>query len=1243
MISVSVLPCRWGQLASALAVGVLLFSGSSFGQGTQEDYDRADGLRDRFRNRVFRAEVTPHWIGEGSRGWYRVQTAEKEFEFVLFDAGKGWRKRAFDHDAMAQALSELLGFSVKSGNLPLSALRFGADSRLIGFQAKGRIFEVDSSALGWKQIGESSKDPAERQSSRSRASSFPKPNSESPDQQWRVEIRDRNVWLVSKADGEEYPLSFEGNEEDGYVDEVYWAPNSSRFAAIRRQSAQNRQVRLVESSPRDRLQPRLHALDYLKPGDRIAVSKPHLFEVVSKSEIPISDAWFPNPWRIRNYRWASDSKELYFLYNQRGHQTLRIVGVDGFTGAARAVVNETSPTFIDYAYKQFSRHLEDSEEVIWMSERDGWNHLYLFDRATGQLKNQITQGEWVVRKVDFVDEKQRVLWFQAGGIYPEQDPYYLHACRIRLDGSGLVVLTEGNGTHTVRYSPNRRYLTATWSRVDQAPITELRDGRDGSLIAVLERADASALQDVGWRAPEPFAAKGRDGKTDIYGVIFRPSNFREDQRYPVVEHIYAGPHGSHAPKSFRAFRSAQAMAELGFVVVRIDGMGTSNRSKAFHDVCWQNLKDAGFPDRILWMQTAAKRYPHMDVSRVGIYGGSAGGQNTVSALLHHGDFYKAGAADCGCHDNRMDKIWWNELWMGWPIGPQYAENSNVTHAGKLSGKLLLTVGELDRNVDPASTLQLADALIQAGKDFEFLLVPGAGHGVGDSSPYLIRKRRDFFVRHLHGVQPRRGKAKTGNDVAAVPPALRNNWKLDAFYQKWLDNDGFPILSSEKVSDYALLEADYLIDQMLKERDDVRKALIDLRFRFSIMAANEFTTDVPEHADLIPKNFWDRRARGLGATPTRPSVSCGEENLLQFPGDPYQGENILIHEFAHAMHEAIRVIEPDFDERLKALFQKATAAGLWKGKYASTNRYEYWAECVQSYFDDNRENDASHNHVNTRTELEAYDPGIFALIQETFRNNPWRYTPPKERETAMHLVGYDFSQAAAFVWPERLAKALPRGETDSGERRNEIVPHNIEGWTIWVDIQLLEGFDEALGKKALSLLQHQLFGVKLLMPEDRIEKLQQIAIRLDRDNKTLRGIQYHPSRQWLLDNGHDPRAAKMVHIPQARHFVSRSLSATQPRVVLHELAHAYHDQFLGFDHQGIRQAFRQARTGGKYESVQHVKGHFTRHYALSDFKEYFAEGTEAYFGANDFYPFVRAELQEHDPTLFQILQKIWGKL
>ena len=525
------------------------------------------------------------------------------------------------------------------------------------------------------------------------------------------------------------------------------------MVAMHTKAGDDRKVYLIESSPKDQLQPKLHSYDYLKPGDAIPQTTPRLFDIARRCEIAVDTSRFSNPWSIRQVRWQPDSRRLTFVYNQRGHQVLRIVAVDADTGEAAALVDEVSETFLDYANKQYSRFIDTTHEIIWMSERDGWNHLYLIDSRTGDVKNQITQGHWIVRGVDHVDDQERKIWFRAGGIYPEQDPYYVHYCRINFDGTGLVILTNGNGTHSVDYSPDRKYVIDTYSRVDSPPVTELRRTSDGKLVCDLQRADASRLLATGWRLPERFVAKGRDGDTDIYGVIFRPTTFDAAKKYPVIEKIYAGPHGAFVPKRFSPYHSAQALAELGFIVVQIDGMGTSHRSKAFHDVCWKNLGDSGFPDRILWLKAAAKRYASMDLSRVGIFGGSAGGQSSTRALLAHGDFYKVGVSDCGCHDNRMDKIWWTELWMGWPLGGHYAEQSNVTNAHRLTGKLLLIVGELDRNVDPTSTMQVVNALIKSDRDFEMLVVPGGGHGIAESK-YGTRRRRDFFVRHLLGVEPR---------------------------------------------------------------------------------------------------------------------------------------------------------------------------------------------------------------------------------------------------------------------------------------------------------------------------------------------------------------------------------------------------------------------------------------------------------------------------------------------------------
>jgi dipeptidyl-peptidase-4 len=738
-----------------------------FGQGTQADYDRANGLRDLTRNKVFRDRVRPQWSDDGTRFWYKVDTAPNEHKFVVVDAEAGKRSLAFDHAKLAELLNADRDKPVSAAALPVERLEF-RDTGLEVITTIGRwLVERESGEISTLESEASNTKPEEPPRRRNRRQGDSEPGRKSPDGKWIAFVRDHRLHLrpadadddrASNGDGTDdaVPLSLQGSEGNAYRDsDIFWSPDSKKLLALRTRAGETHEVSFVESSPEDQLQPKLHSHDYLKPGDEIPQPFPHLFDVDSRSEIPRSTGLFANPWMFRpDVRWAEDSSRCFFVYNQRGHQVLRVLAIDAKSGEVKTIVDENSDTFIDYAYKQFLHLSHKTNELIWMSERDGWNHLYLYDSATGEVKQQITKGEWVVRGVEHVDDEKRRIWFRASGIHDGQDPYYQHHCRVNFDGSGLTILTAGDGDHEVRFSRDRRFLIDTFSRVDQPPVTELRSGEDGSLICELERADWSRLLETGWQTPERFSAKGRDGKTDIFGVVYRPSNFDVQKKYPVIEKIYAGPHGSFVPKKFSAYHSAQAVTELGFIVVQIDGMGTSNRSKAFHDICWKNLGDSGFPDRILWIKAAAEKYPFMDLSPgVGIYGGSAGGQSSTRALLAFGNFYTVAVSDCGCHDNRMDKIWWNELWMGWPIGPHYAEQSNVTHADKLQGKLLLTVGEVDRNVDPASTMQVVNALIKADRDFELIVFPGKGHGIGES-PYGKRRRRDFFVRHLLGVEPR---------------------------------------------------------------------------------------------------------------------------------------------------------------------------------------------------------------------------------------------------------------------------------------------------------------------------------------------------------------------------------------------------------------------------------------------------------------------------------------------------------
>jgi dipeptidyl aminopeptidase/acylaminoacyl peptidase len=623
-----------------------------------------------------------------------------------------------------------------------------------------RVFDDKGNDLAWieaedepttveiRDAGEKKND--EKSLSKPRSSMKSKGKSDLPSD---FETRDFNIYIRNPDPMKTTELTTDGTEKEAYHGPFLKSPDGRYVIARKVRPEQKHTVTIVESSPKDQLQPKTIEFQYLKPGDTIEQSWPVLIDLQSKRSIAIDKSLMENPWSIGEYHWAEDSSEFYFLYNQRGHQVVRLVGLNLKNGTCRTVVEEKFDSFVDYTNKTWMHWIPETTQLLWMSERSGWNHLYLVDVASGKVLKPLTNGEWVVRKVEKIDEKNRQIWFYAGGMDPKQDPYHLHLARVNFDGSDFKVLTEGDGSHSVSFSPDGKYLIDRYSRVDLPPVHELRSAKDGKLIVKLEQSDSKLLESTGWSLPERFVAKGRDGLTDIYGVIYRPSNLDPKKKYPVVEEIYAGPHGAHVPKSWGLQMRQHQMAELGFIVVQIDGMGTNWRSKKFHDVAAKNLADAGFPDRKLWIKEAAKTRPWMDLNRVGIYGGSAGGQNAMRALIDHHDFYKVAVADCGCHDNRMDKIWWNEQWLGWPIGDQYEQNSNSAHAHKMQGKLLLIVGELDQNVDPASTMQVVDSLIRSDKDFDFLIVPGAGHGSAET-PYGSRRRMDFLVRHLLGVEPR---------------------------------------------------------------------------------------------------------------------------------------------------------------------------------------------------------------------------------------------------------------------------------------------------------------------------------------------------------------------------------------------------------------------------------------------------------------------------------------------------------
>ncbi|HEX3878912.1 MAG TPA: DPP IV N-terminal domain-containing protein [Bryobacteraceae bacterium] len=764
-----------------VAIAALSTAALLFGQATPEDYARSEGLREAWMYLTKNVADPARWLGDSKQFVYR-KTVPGGFDFVIMDAETLQKKPAFDQARLAAALTKATGATYTAQRLPFTDAQFSGDQSAISFtfaESRWRCRLTDYMCA-----------PASFRTGQPRGFgvvrdlSVPADNTprRSPDGHWEAFVNNFNVAIRPAKGGAMAILSQDGSPSDFYDPEsIVWSPDSKKLAAYRVLPGYHRNVTHVESSPKDQLQPKVSLQFYPKPGDAVDIDRPVLFHVDPAKQVAIDTALFPNPYEMTRLGFRKDSGTLAFEYDQRGHQTYRLIEVDAETGKARVAAGDEAKTFINTGSNRLFRHDVNGlgNEVIWMSERDGWNHLYLYDGRAGTVHNQITKGEWVVRQVVKVDDEKRQIWFAANGMRPNEDPYLQHYYRINFDGTGLTPITTANAYHDVAFSADMTYYVDTYSRTDMPNIMELHRTADGSLVKGVEQGDMSDLVAAGFKPPEVFVAKGRDGKTDIWGLIVKPRNFDPSKKYPVVENIYAGPHGSFTPKTFWPFGlqsggdkviGMQSLADMGFVVVQMDGMGTINRSKAFHDVAWKNIADAGFPDRILWHKAAAAKYPWYDATRVGIYGGSAGGQDTLLALLFHPEFYKVGVAYAGCYDNRMDKISWNEEWMGWPLDDSYSASSGVDNAWKLQGHLLMVVGELDENVDPSSTMQVVHALIEAHKDFDLIVAPGEGHtALRSSGPvdYGLRRMYDFFLRHLAGQQ-----TPNWNVLVAAKPPVR---------------------------------------------------------------------------------------------------------------------------------------------------------------------------------------------------------------------------------------------------------------------------------------------------------------------------------------------------------------------------------------------------------------------------------------------------------------------------------------
>ena len=750
------------NLCSVL-LGVLILIGSHAfigSQGTLEDYQRAERfLPKNVEEFVFRLRVDPHWIDKSSRFWYQIRTRQGK-EFILVDPEKKTKRPAFDQDRLAASLSKALGKEVEPGKLPFDRFEFIEKGQAIEFKIDKEIWRCHLTTYECQRLGpEEPENPSE---------------SKSPDGKWVAFVKDLNFYVRSTRSGEEFQLTADGQEKYDYGTTVSWykiwnesrpeeekpqifvnwAPDSKKLVTCRLDRKKAKKLYLLQSMPEEGLRAIIYSYERALPGDAELTEIEYvIFNVENKKKISVDLEPFPSFLSTGLPYWFKDSSRLHLVKMERGYQGAKLLEIEAATGVVRTILEEHSDTNID-PYMIDMRMIGEGGEVLWSSERDGFNHIYLFDGETGRLETRVTRGEYVVRRIVHVDEKARVVYFIASGREQGRDPYYQHLYRVKLDGSDLKLLTLENAEHEIYFSPDGKYFIDNYSRVDLAPSSLLRDSSSGKMAMELEKADISDLLAMGWTFPQPFQVKARDGKTDVYGVIFRPSHFDPQKKYPVIDSTYSGPHTFRTPKSFyRGYRnSEQPIAELGFIVVAIDGLGSAGRSKEFHNFSYKNLGDIGAQDHIVGIRQLAERCPYMDLSRVGIYGHSAGGYDAAHALFTHPEFYKVAVSSAGNHDHRMAKAWWPELWMGFPVGEHYDQQSNLTLAKNLQGKLLLVHGDMDNNVNPACTLRLAGELIKANKDFDLLIIPNQDHNL-ESHLYFIRKRWDYFVRHLLEAEP----------------------------------------------------------------------------------------------------------------------------------------------------------------------------------------------------------------------------------------------------------------------------------------------------------------------------------------------------------------------------------------------------------------------------------------------------------------------------------------------------------
>jgi dipeptidyl aminopeptidase/acylaminoacyl peptidase len=728
-------------------------------QGTVEDYQRASMFQTGGQRRLITvADVRPHWIEKTSRFWYRT-TDPQGAEFRLVDPAQNTSAPAFDHARLAATLSRVTKQEYSATKLPFESFDFVDGEKAITFRVRDANWTCTLANYECKQNAEEKKGDAYEDVS--------------PNGRWAAFVKDHNLYLRYVSTGQIAQLTSDGVPGWDYATElpslglmvqqgtenlkqhaaVFWAPDSSKLVTYRLDSRNSGRFTSLQFVPPDQLRPKAFTYVYPLPGEQLATAQPIIFDIPTGKRTEVKTLPLELPFQNGpGFEWFPDSKSFYYDDDSRGIKSIELRVVDAQTGEQKVLIREQSDKYVDPGETSF-RFLRDTGEIVWSSERDGWNHLYLYNEKNGSVVAQLTQGPWVVRHIEFVDEKNRRVYFLGAGREKGEEPYQTHLYSVGLDAKGLTLLSPENANHTASVSPDGAYYVDSFSRPDLPGASVLRRTKEGSEVRTLVKGDASALLATGWKYPEPFQGKSADGKWDLYGLIWKPSNFDPSKKYPVVEHVYTGPQSFFVPKTFAASISRgglQAVAELGFIVVMIDGRGTTGRSRAFHEFSYRNL-GGSFEDHVAMIKQMAAKYSYMDTDRVGIFGTSAGGYGAAHAMLVFPEFYKVGVTISGDHDARLDKAWWNEVYQGYPVQDDYVAQSNVTMAGRLDGHILIEHGDVDDNVHPVATMRFVDALIKANKSFDMLFVPNMAHG--ERNDYLARRRWDYFVQYLLGVTP----------------------------------------------------------------------------------------------------------------------------------------------------------------------------------------------------------------------------------------------------------------------------------------------------------------------------------------------------------------------------------------------------------------------------------------------------------------------------------------------------------